>query len=188
MNNKQFFIPNDCWGIIKDFLINPLIPYHYIKSQPIMVTIDNNNVIKKITRREYENLDEPPLFRVTFVKIIKEIYYLNDTTNLLVTKYQDDDTQNIIKTTYKLVSPDYKIKELIRQQKLKFWGIRNSFNNKHLYSKKDWNFQLNLRFICYRQQQKRLTTLNTLTKFLVDGGQINTSNSVKNILNSKLIK
>jgi hypothetical protein len=173
------YLQDDCWSIIKEYLINPLIPFHYIISLPIMVTFDNN-IIRKITRHEYETGNYGIAL---FVRIIREIYYLNDTTNFIITKYQDDDTQNIIKITYKLVNPNYKIKELIRHQKLKFWSIKNSFNNKHLYSKKDWNFQLNLRFICYRQQQKELTSLNTLTKILIDNGEINTSNSIKKILN-----
>jgi hypothetical protein len=173
------YIQDDCWKLIKEYLINPLIPFHYIKSQPIMVTIDNNNVIKKMTRHEY---DTGNFNTALFVRIIREIYYLDNATNLVITKYQNEDTQNIIKTTYKLVNPDYKITEINRHQKLKFWCVRNSFNNKHLYSKKDWCFELKLRFICYRQQQKQLTSLNTLTKFLVDNGQIHTSNSVKQIL------
>ena len=174
----SYFLPDDIWVIIKEYLINPLIPFHYIKSLPIMVSFDND-IIKKITRREYETEN---FNTALFVRIIREIYYLDNATNLVITKYQDEDTQNIIKITYKLVNPDYKITEINRHQKLKFWCIRNSFNNKHLYSKKDWCFELKLRFICYRQQQKQLTSLNTLTKFLVDNGQINTSNSVKKIL------
>jgi len=176
------YIQNDCWAIIKEYLINPLIPYHYIKSQPIMVTINNNNVIKKITRREYETENYRLAF---FVKIIREIYYLNNATNLIITKYQDENTKNIIRTTYKLVNPDYKINEYTRHQKIKFWSIRTAFYNKHLYSKKDWELELKLRFICYRQQQKELTSLSTLTKNLIDNGEINTSNIVKKLLNKK---
>lgn len=174
----SYFLPDDIWVIIKEFLINPLIPFHYIKSLPTLVTTDNN-IIKKISRREYETENYGTAL---FVRIVRWIYYLNNTTNLIITNYENNNyPKNIIKTTYKLVNPDYKINEYTKHQKLKFWSIRTAFNNKHLYSKKDWDFQLNLRFICYRQQQKQLTSLNTLTKFLVDNGQINTSNSVKKI-------
>jgi len=177
------YLQDDCWSIIKEYLINPLIPFHYIISLPIMVTFDNN-IIRKITRHEYETGNYGIAL---FVRIIREIYYLNDTTNFIITKYQDD-TKNIIKTTYKLVSLDYKINEITRHQKLKFWGIKSSFHNRHLYSTKDWILELKLRFICWKQQQKQLSSLNTLTKILVDDGQINTSNQVKKILNPNLIK